>query len=408
MGDSFPIRRDARWGRVRPITAAAWLWMAALFSAGHAPAQTPPGMPARSYTGEELDQMLAPIALYPDGLLGQILMAATYPLEIVEADRWLQDPNNAALRGAQLVQALQQQQWDPSVKSLVAFPQVLGVLDGNLDWTEQVGEAFLAQQRDVMDHVQQLRNRAEAARTLISTPQQVVTGAAGDIEIAPADADTLYVPVYDPNLVFGAWPDPDAPPYYFDMAGYFPGAFVGFVIVAPLWGWNQCDWRNHGLVIATGGGGASGAGRPPMHHVPWRHDPAHRGGVRYVNNALEARYSGAVAARSPTTPIRGNPPERLATPPMGYPGRNPTAPAPQNAAVLPERAHPFKPAAPGAFAPALQPPAQAATPDMRGHPFEPHATELRAPVQRPPESHGAEPRAPVHESANPNGAKDRR
>ena len=166
-------------------------------------AAVPPSQATPVFSGAQLDQLLAPIALYPDDLLGQILMAAAYPLEIVQADRWLQVPANASLRGTELAQALQQQPWDPSVKSLVAYPEVLSVLDNNLQWTEDLGEAFLAQQADVMDHVQQLRARALAARTLNSNTQQTVTNEGPAIEIAPASPDTVYVPVYDPNLAYG-------------------------------------------------------------------------------------------------------------------------------------------------------------------------------------------------------------
>ncbi|MFP3564434.1 DUF3300 domain-containing protein [Paraburkholderia sp. SIMBA_030] len=118
---------------------------------------------AAPLTAEQLDQMLAPIALYPDPLVAQILMAATYPLEVVEADRWVQQPGNAALQGGQLTGALEQQPWEPSVKSLVPFPQVLKMLDDNLEWTERIGDAFLASQPAVMDSIQRLRQRAQAA-----------------------------------------------------------------------------------------------------------------------------------------------------------------------------------------------------------------------------------------------------
>jgi hypothetical protein len=125
-----------------------------------------PARGASPLTAEQFDQLVAPIALYPDPLIAQILMAATYPLEVVEADRWLQIPANAALRGDALTAALQQLPWDPSIKSLVPFPQLLHMMDANLQWTEQLGDAFLAQQADVMDAVQRLRKRAQAAGAL--------------------------------------------------------------------------------------------------------------------------------------------------------------------------------------------------------------------------------------------------
>lgn len=140
-------------------------------------AQTPPLAPvpaqlAAALAPAALDQMLAPIALYPDPLIAQILMAATYPLEIVEAHRWVQDPNQAALAGDALAAALTNESWDPSVKSLVAFPQVLAMMDGNLDWTERLGDALLADQTAVSNAIQRLRQRATAAGTLNTTQQE--------------------------------------------------------------------------------------------------------------------------------------------------------------------------------------------------------------------------------------------
>jgi len=146
-------------------------------------APAPKSQVTAPFTAQELDQMLAPIALYPDSLVAQILMAATYPLE---ADRWLRDPNHAALKGEPLAAALDQQQWDPSVKSLVAFPQILRMMDGNLDWTEQMGDAFLANQAASMDSIQRLRQWPEAAGKLSSTVQEVVATAGPAITIEPA------------------------------------------------------------------------------------------------------------------------------------------------------------------------------------------------------------------------------
>jgi Protein of unknown function (DUF3300) len=135
----------------------------------------PPAQAAPLYTTAQLDQLLAPVALHPDQLLGQILMASTYPLEVVEAARWVEDPNNARLKGDQLAAALQDKDWDPSVKSLAPFPQILRMMDDRLDWMQKLGDAFLAQQDEVMDSVQRLRRQAEEAGTLQSSPQQTVT-----------------------------------------------------------------------------------------------------------------------------------------------------------------------------------------------------------------------------------------
>lgn len=257
------------------------------------------------YSAAQLDQMLAPIALYPDDLLGQILMAATYPLEVVQADRWLQVSANASLRGDALAQALQPQPWDASVKALVAFPQILSVMDNNLQWTEDLGEAFLVQQADVMDHVQQLRSRAQAARTLTSTAQQTVSTNDQAIEIAPPGADTLYVPVYDPNVAYGEWPYPDYLPYYFDIPEYPLGSFMAFAIIAPLWGWNHWDWSHHRLNIGRGPGFAVAGPPLPLRPGPWHHDPDRRGGVPYRSSSAQARFGNAAELRSGRENFRG-------------------------------------------------------------------------------------------------------
>ena len=155
------------------------------------------------FSKEELDQMLAPIALYPDTLLTQMLMAATYPLEVVAADRWVGNQPN--LKGNLLDQALQDKDWDVSVKSLAHFPQVLAMMDEKIEWTTRVGDAFLAQKDEVMDSIQKLRAKAEAAGNLRSMKEQKVVNEQGDIEIEPADAGMIYVPEYDPLLIYGPW-----------------------------------------------------------------------------------------------------------------------------------------------------------------------------------------------------------
>ena len=171
------------------------------------PAETPATKPEAPpiFKAEQLDQLLAPIALYPDALLAQILMAATYPLEIVKADRWLQDPSHANLRGDQLAEAIEAETWDPSVKSLVPFPQILRIMSQELDWTEQLGDAVVAQQPDVMDAVQRLRHEAAAAGTLWSNAQQRVTTERQGIVIEPANPEFVYPPTYNPAGVYGPW-----------------------------------------------------------------------------------------------------------------------------------------------------------------------------------------------------------
>src|SRR5579863_7393133 len=154
----------------------------------------------------KLDQMLAPIALYPDQLLLELLMASTFPQQVIDAGNWLQDGNNAALSGDALVAALQPLPWDTSVKALVAFPQLVKMMNDHLDWTEALGTAFANQQVAVMARVQFLRQRSFAAGRLASTPQLRVEPQDGDIIIEPADPSMIYVPVYNPAEAYGEWP----------------------------------------------------------------------------------------------------------------------------------------------------------------------------------------------------------
>lgn len=279
------------------------------------------------FTGEQLDQILAPIALYPDPLLAQVLMAATYPLEIVKADRWLNDPNNAALKGDQLAAALQQQPWDPSVKSLVPFPQILRMMDDNLTWTEQLGDAFLAGQPAVMESIQRLRQRAQAAGMLQSTPQQVVSTDGQLIMIEPAEPEIVYVPVYDPYAVYGIWPYPAFPPYYF--TGYFNVVVIGglgyswfgFGINEPLWGWGRWDWHRHRIDVDRHRFNPINAHHPPITSNIWQHDPSHRGGVPYRDADVRTRFQGEREAPEVRRTLRGYPAPTAAPPPRPAPSR---------------------------------------------------------------------------------------
>src|SRR5579863_5809891 len=172
---------------------------------GQTPAQAPPYTPQSS---AQLQQLVAPIALYPDSLVAQILAASTFPEQVVEADRWVQA--NPDLKGDALGKAVDQQPWDPSVKALTAFPSVLGNMDKNLSWTSSLGDAYYNQQQDVMDAIQVMRKKAEDAGNLKSTPQQTVATQDSNIDIEPADPDVVYVPAYNPWLVYGGpvypWP----------------------------------------------------------------------------------------------------------------------------------------------------------------------------------------------------------
>ena len=199
----------------------------------------------QAFSRAQLDQMLAPIALYPDSLLAQILMAATYPDQAAEADHWVKD--HPDLKGDALNTALDQMNWDLSIKALVPFPQVLAMMDEHIDWTTKLGQAFLAQQKEVMGEIQLMRQKAYAAGNLKSTPQQKVVASGEDIEIEPAEPDVVYVPYYDPWEIYGAWWWPDYPPFAWYPFGwpYITVGLFGFgwgIGVSPFWGWGWGYW----------------------------------------------------------------------------------------------------------------------------------------------------------------------
>jgi hypothetical protein len=278
-----------------------------------APTGIPAPQPAPQLSEARLDQLVAPIALYPDPLLAQILMASTYPLEVVEAGRWVEVPANRALTGDALTEALAAQHWDASVKALVAFPEVLENMSNRLQWTEDLGNAFLARPAEIMGAVQNLRHRAMTAGTLRATQQcdcKIETND-GTVAIPPLEPEAVRVPVYNP-VVYGAWPDPDYPPDTFpapDGLVYPPGSWIGFeppvdlALFGPLWGWSWIDWGHRVIAVEprrlalASGGHAAFAGRI------WVHDPAHRRGVRYVDAATRARFDAARVAAL-TTALR--------------------------------------------------------------------------------------------------------
>jgi hypothetical protein len=294
---------------------------------------------ARAFSQAELDQLLAPVALYPDSLLAHIFIAATYPLEVVLAERWARE--NKSLPADRFNAALEKQPWDPSVKALVPFPDVLEMMSRKLDWTEKVGDAFLAQQADVMDTVQRLRKRAHDAGNLKSSEQQKVIVEREIIRVEPASPSVVYVPVYDPWWVYGPWWWPAYPPYavYPYPAGVViaPG-FIWFgagLFVGAYWGsWGYWGWHNHTCYVnrayyygghgghgggAVGGAwatrqqgapGTSGAAGGVAAAQPWQHNPAHRRGVAYRDTATGERFGqtnrAAVESRRSFRGYEGN------------------------------------------------------------------------------------------------------
>jgi uncharacterized membrane protein YgcG len=210
--------------------------------------------PVAQLSANELDQLTAPIALYPDALVAQILAAATYPTEIVEADRWMQQHSD--LKGDALAQAVDQQSWDPSVKALAQFPSVLEMMDENLSWTSSLGDAYMNGQQNVLDAVQVMRQRAQQAGNLDSTQQEAVTTDGQTISIEPTDPQVVYVPEYDPWGVYGAplayypgWVG--VPGLYIDGPGIAFGLGVGIGVFGGFgWGWHHwgTDWHGHDVM----------------------------------------------------------------------------------------------------------------------------------------------------------------
>lgn len=273
---------------------------------------------APTFSKEQLEQMLAPIALYPDSLLSQILMAATYPADVAEAAKWSKaNPNQ---KGDDAVKAVQSQPWDPSVQSLAAFPQVLDMMGAKPDWVQNVGDAFLASSKDVLDAVQRLRVKAQEAGNLKSTEQQkVVVEQAPQtqqtvIKIEPAAPETVYVPAYNPSVVYGTWAYPSYPPVYYPPPPYYyPGGAlasgimfgVGVAAVGSLWG--DCNWGGGDVNINVNKYNNINTNRQINNtQNKFTHNSANRKGVPYRDSNTRQQYSKGVGDASQRSQYRGN------------------------------------------------------------------------------------------------------
>ena len=284
---------------IRAVAVALWLALpCAAFAQAAPPQAQPASAPAQQLTNAQLDALVAPIALYPDTLLSEILMASTYPLEVIEAARWADA--NKGLKGDALKAAIDKQSWDDSVKSLAATPSVLDMMSEKLDWTQKLGDAVLAQQPDVMDAIQRLRQKAQANNKLPSTKQQTVStqqqGGRQVIVIAPTDPDTVYVPYYDPAVVYGPWPYTNYPPYYWPAPGYIAAGVIATGMAFGA-GYALGRWVSNGY---RWGGGINWGGNNivvnrsvninNINANAWTHNPVHRQGVRYANADVAAKF----------------------------------------------------------------------------------------------------------------------
>src|SRR5216110_544273 len=270
--------------------------------------------PVEKIPPDQLDSLVAPIALYSDPLLAQTLAASTYPLEVIQLQQWMD--RNKNLTGKALADAVAKQPWDPSVQGLVEFPDVVQRAAGNIQWTTDLGNAFLAQESDVMDSVQRMRAKAQGTGNLKTSAQSVVkteTVPSGKqvIEIQQANPDVVYVPSYDPTVVYGAAP-PAYPYYPYTYPGYVPGTALmwgaGIALGAAAWGswgghWGSCDWNGGNVNINNNNNfnknnnfnrnvSRQGQGN-------WQHNPQHRGNAPYGNRQTANKFGGQGAGNRP-------------------------------------------------------------------------------------------------------------
>jgi hypothetical protein len=288
------------------LLAAPWSAPSARAQQGAPPDQQQQQPAAQALSTEQIDQLVAPIALYPDNLLGQILTASTYPLEAVMAARW--SAANPRVKGPQLEAAMQQQSWDPSIKALCAVPQVLAMMSDKLDWTQALGDAYLSQPDDIAAAVQRLRMKAEATGSLqansqqqvrrVPAPQPIIIDGRPEpdyIEIEPVDPGVLYVPIYDPDVVYGPWAYPAYRPFYWHPPGYVSAGVIGFgapfAVGAALWA--HYNWQSRHVDINVANFNRFNHANLSAASQTWQHDPSHRGNIAYTNPALQAKFGKA-------------------------------------------------------------------------------------------------------------------
>ena len=264
------------------------------------------GNPAKKLSQEELAQLVAPIALYPDALVSQILMASTYPLEVVQADRWAK--KNKQSTGDALTKQLEKETWDPSVKSLVSFPTVLASMSEKLDVTTKIGDAFLSQQKEVMQTIQLLRKKAYDAGNLKTTKEQQIIVEKEVIVIQPTNPQVVYVPTYSPTVVYGVWAYPAYPPYYYyppPPPSYPAYTLAVGIAIGAAWHNNSgnCNWGgnnvyvNHNQNVNINRNQNANINRGQGGQGAWQHNPEHRKGVAYKDGATAKQY-GQSPARS--------------------------------------------------------------------------------------------------------------
>lgn len=276
----------------------------------------------QTFSREQLDQMMAPIALYPDQLLSQVLMASTYPSDVADAARWSKAHRDE--KGDAALKLVADQPWDPSVQSLVAFPQVLQMMGDKPDWVQNLGDAFLASSKDVLDSAQRLRAKAQQTGNLKSSEQQNVIVQQEPqtqqtvIKIEPANPQVVYVPSYNPTVVYGAWPYPAYPPYYYPPAPYYyPGAAlatgiafgVGVAATAALWG--NANWGGGNVNVNVNRYNSVNANRQiNANQTNFQHNAANRRGVPYRDSASQQQFGKNVAGADQRGDYRGRDAQR--------------------------------------------------------------------------------------------------